>query len=431
MIKRIIICIVCLPMLLVYLSSPLMAQKRVVNYDESKVPRYTLPDPLLLENGTKVTTSTDWNLKRRPELLALFQKEMFGRMPKVDHSKLRFEELTSKPDALEGKATRKEIRIYFNAPNKEPKLDLLIYYPNKRKGPVATFLALNFQGNHACVEDPDIMLPELISGSRTEKEVQSEKRAVAKRRWPISMIIDAGYAIATGYYEQIEPDRFNGFKDGVHPLFAKEFPNKDAGDYPATITAWAWGLSRALDCLETIPVIDAKRVIVMGHSRLGKTSLWAGANDTRFAAVISNDSGCGGAALSRRAFGETVTIINNAFPHWFCNNFKKYGGQENTLPFDQHELITLIAPRPVYIASAFDDQWADPKGEFLSAFNADSVYRLLKTPGLGNCREMPGVDQPVGNTIRYHVRTGKHDVTDFDWKQYIKMADELLPPVKQ
>lgn len=406
-----------------FVTSSVSAQD--VNYDESKVPQFVLPDPLVAEDGTKIETAEAWKTIRRPELLKQFQTEMFGKTPEADLSKIKFEEIKNYDQFLNGKATMKVVRVYFNAPEKAPKMDLMVVIPNSAQGPVPAFLMPNFQGNHSTNDDVNIPIIETSNDvTRNKNESPDKIRGVAKSRWNYEKIVNAGYAIATVYYEEIDPDYDDGFQNGVHAIFTN-FSSKDK-DYPATIAAWAWGLSRALDCLETLPQIDSKKVIVLGHSRLGKTSLWCGANDERFAAVVSNNSGCGGAALSRREFGETVKRINKVFPHWFTANFHKYGDNVNSLPFDEHELIALIAPRPVYIASAEDDEWADPKGEFLSAFYADPIYRLLGTDGFGNVTEQPPVDVPVGATIRYHKRTGKHDVTDYDWEQYIKFADYVF-----
>lgn len=400
------------------------AEPPAVIYNEAQVPEYVLPDPLIASDGTKIATPEDWTQKRRPEILELFRREMFGQPPQADLSKIRFEELATDSNALGGKATRKETRIYFDAPNPTPKVDLLIYIPNDREKPAPVFLMPNFQGNHTTTDDPTVGAFDVADRTRNPEKNPDDVRGVAKSRWAFGKIVDRGYAIATLYYEEIDPDFDDGFQNGVHPLFANNDAN--AGDAPATIAAWAWGLSRALDYLETVPEIDAKKAIIAGHSRLGKTALWCGASDERFAAVISNDSGCGGAALSRREFGETVARINRVFPHWFCRNFHQYGPDVASLPFDQHELIALIAPRPVYVASAAEDLWADPKGEFLSALHAAPVYRLLGTDGFGGVAEEPETDVPVGATIRYHRRTGKHDVTDFDWEQYLNFADETV-----
>lgn len=394
------------------------------NYDEALVPQFVLPDPLVSQDGTPVTTPEQWREKRRPEILNLFKKYVYGQFPEGDLSKIKSEEVLNVPDALDGKATRKEIKIFFDAPNEQPQATVLLYIPNSRDTDVPVFVMPNFQGIQTTTDDPSVSAYKVVNSTHNVDKSPEETRGLAKSRWPFEMIVDKGYAIATVFYEEFEPDVFCDFKRGIHPLFTNFDPKVD--DYPAAIGAWAWGLSRVLDVLGNVDGIDAKKAIVAGHSRLGKTALWCGANDERFAAVISNDSGCGGAALSRRQFGERVDRINASFPHWFTKKFHEYGEKVDQLPVDQHELVALVAPRPVYVASASEDLWADPKGEFLSALNADPVYRLLGTDGIGGVTEQPAVNVPVGATIRYHVRVGKHDVTNYDWEQYLLFADAIF-----
>ena len=403
-----------------------VAQPRGYNYDEAKVPKYELPDPLVCLDGTKVTNTETWRKKRRPEILRLFQDEVYGRAPGKPNA-MRFEVVEKGAAALGGKAKRKQIVIHLGKGEKALAVNLLLYLPKNAKKPVPGFLTLNFRGNHTTNADPAIRIP--TSWVRNGHGAKDNKATAAGRggsasRWAIEAIISRGYAFGTIYYGDIDPDFHDGYENGIHPLFPPKNPKKRKPTDWASIAGWAWGLSRALDYLETDADMDAKRVAVMGHSRLGKTSLWAGAADERFALVISNNSGCGVAALSRRAFGETVKRINTSFPHWFCDNYSKYNDKENTCPVDQHMLIALAAPRPVYVASAEGDRWADPNGEFLSALGAEPVYKLFGHK-FGAAKQPP-VNKPVHGRIGYHVRTGKHDVTDYDWKQYLDFADKHL-----
>jgi hypothetical protein len=413
-----------------FLPATAGAQSEKYNFDESKVPNYKLPDPLVTLDGRRVINARMWSEVRRPEILNLFETQVYGKTPATLKS-MRFEVESVEKWALGGMAVRKQVTVLFNGRQDGPKMSILIYLPAGRNKAVPMFAALNFEGNHTIRKEPGIALnrnwirqPQKDVGI-VDNHATEAARGSAANRWAVEMILKRGYGLATMYYGDIDPDFDDGFQNGVHPLFYKPGQTKPKPDEWGSIAAWAWGLSRAMDYFETDNDIDARRVAVMGHSRLGKTSLWAGARDTRFAMVISNNSGSGGAALSRRHFGETIKLTNTGRPHWFCDNFLQYNDNEDAMPVDQHMLIALIAPRPVYIASAVEDVWADPRGEFVSALHADPVYRLLGTSGLP-VKEMPGLNEPVMGTIGYHIRTGGHGVTDYDWEQYLTFADKHL-----
>ncbi|QEG34875.1 alpha/beta hydrolase family protein [Bythopirellula goksoeyrii] len=409
--------------LLVMISiKPAFAEPEDFNYDETKVPSFTLPDLLTLENGDRVSDAETWKNKRRAEIVELLEKHVYGRAP-TGESGLHFGEVEIDDNALGGTAVRKQVKLWFDGNDQELVADLLIYLPKHAEGPVPIFLGLNFAGNHAVADDPDIWLPtswvpDRDNGTVEDNHATDKGRGSQSSRWPIQETLSRGYAVATIYCGDIDPDFDDGFQNGVHALF-------DNDDQWGTIAAWAWGLSRALDYFEEDSDIDHSRTAVLGHSRLGKAALWAGARDERFALVISNESGCGGAALSRRRFGETVERINTRFPHWFCKNFHKYNDNEDELPVDQHMLCALIAPRPLYIASAEGDLWADPRGEFLSLQYASPVYELLGKNGLSN-RDMPAVNEPISTDVAYHIRSGKHDITLYDWQRYLDFADQQL-----
>ena len=410
------------------LVEELSKKRSTTNYYEREVPEYTLPDPLVMSDGTTVTDARKWRSKRRPEILELFRTHVYGRSPVGRPKNMTFEVFDLERKALGGSATRKQVTVSFTGEKDGPKMDILIYLPNSGGKPVPTFILLNFGGNHTVNSDPAIKLSTSWMrpgrGGSVDNRATEKSRGTSSSSYPVANILKRGYGLATIYYGDIDPDFHDGFKNGVHATFDRLADGRRATDAWGSIGAWAWGLSRAMDYFETDGDIDQERISVLGHSRLGKTALWAGARDERFAIVISNDSGCGGAALSRRRFGETVGRINTSFPHWFCDNFKKYNDNEDDLPVDQHMLISLIAPRPAYVASADKDLWADPRGEFLACRHADPVYRLLGADGVGT-DEMPPLDSPLkAGAIGYHVRSGGHALTEYDWQNYMDFADK-------
>lgn len=399
-----------------------------INQNEEKVPEYKLPPVLLSVSGKPITSATQWQ-SNRSGLLAQFSQHIYGQAPDKQLV-VKSRVVESSTLALNGKATRQQVTLTFQQDDgsKEHQITLLIYRPNNASAPVPAFLGLNFRGNHTISDDPAILLTDSWIKQDEEHGVLSNKatdanRGQRTRRYPLEMIIDRGFAFVTAYYGDFYPDHINGLPNSIHGLFGKNI-DENIAKWGA-IGAWSWGMSRMLDYLELDENIDATRVVSIGHSRLGKASLWAAAQDQRFAAAISNNSGAVGAAISRRQFGETVKIITTMFPHWFTPEFKSYGEQEDKLPIDQHQLIALLAPRPVYVASGSKDHWADPRGEFLGASAAAKVYHLFDME-TNNFSDMPVAGEAITGPVSYHLRDGKHDMLEFDWKHYLNFADCYL-----
>lgn len=402
-------------------STSLYAQPNI-NYDESKVPAYVLPELLVTSKGETIRSVSEWEKIRRPELLELFTSQMYGRTPDDSGITVRYELVTENPRALGGKATSKQVKFIFSNGTKELEALLLLLIPNGRTGKVPVFVGYNFKGNHSTLNDTTILYSRNFALVK-EPGHPDWQRGCQTNRWSYDDIIGRGYAVATMCYHDIFPDK-PGLKDySVVSLFKGYGARPEAPDEWQAIGAWAWGSSRIVDYLATEPRIDTDKIAIMGHSRQGKAALWAGALDPRFKVVISNNSGEGGAALSRREYGESIERVSSIKPAWFCPAFNQYRGKEQERPFDQHQLIALMAPRAIYVASAVEDRWADPKGEYLGAYHASPVYRLYGLKGLES-DQMPGLHEPIMNDIGYHIRKGKHDVTRYDWLRFMDFADK-------
>jgi len=377
-------------------------------------------------DGSPVATAEDWVNQRRPELKELFRHYMYGHLPpppaKVDFTVARVDK-----KALGGKATLKEVTIQFW--RDMPVIHLLVVIPNQRTSLAPVFVGLNFNGNHTVLPDPCIALP--MAWLPNNSPGGSDNRATEAGRgrdmdvWAIEQSVDRGYAVATFYYGDIEPDRpdaTEGVRAKCNSYIARPY------DWGA-IGAWAWGLHRAVDYLVTAPDIDARRIAVFGHSRNGKAALLAGAFDERFALVIPHQAGCGGTAPSRGKVGESVKAINDRFPHWFNARFKEFNEQPERLPFDQHCLIAMVAPRPVLLSNATEDQWANPAGQFEMLRAAEPVYRLLKAGDLA-AREMPEPGRLIDSRLGFFIRPGRHSTTPEDWRAFLDFADRQLGKAK-
>jgi hypothetical protein len=364
------------------------------NYDETKVPSYQLPDPFLSLENKKITTVDQWENLRRKEILYLFSKNVYGQMPKA-YDSINFILVNADYTAMGGRAHMKQVRIEVWKKGEMLAVNVVLFLPAAARKAVPAFILIN----NRSMDNTDVT------------------RKIKSEFWPAEMVIDSGYAIAAFNVSDAAPDNAEHYQEGVLQLYPEQMK---ASDGMKAVGAWAWAASRVMDYLLTVDQINPKQIAVVGHSRGGKASLWAGAQDQRFAYVFSNCSGNTGAALSRRMFGETVKRINTSFPYWFNDNYKKFNDSVNQLPVDQHMLIGLIAPRPVYVTNATKDLWADPKGTFLALKEAEKVYSLYKLKsGLG--AEIPLPETPIlESSLGYHIRTGEHNLNLYDWTQFVR-----------
>lgn len=394
-----------------------------VNYNEDSVGTYTLPDPLLLLNGQKVRTTDDWVKKRRPEIVRLIEENQFGKMPPrpADMSFTVFDKGTL---VLDGKAIRKQVTIYLTKDTSKNKIDLLIYLPANTNKPSPVLLNIGFTANKNMVNDPGVKDGEVWTKEGKKIPAQS---GGSFGKLKIDTFITQGFGIATVYYGDIEPDFAGGIPYGIIGNYLKPGVPQPAADEWGAISAWAWGLSRVMDYFETDKDINAKRVALFGISRLGKTVLWAGAHDTRFAMVIASCSGEGGAALARRNYGETLKHMSHPTRYFyqFCSNYQKYGDSVDKFPVDAHMLIALMAPRPLLLQTGDQDYWSDPKGEFLAAIAATPVYNLFGKQGIQSST-MPAAGQASLNTLGYTMHSGGHGTVPSDWPIFLEFIKKYL-----
>ena len=383
-----------------------------VNYDEARLPAYDLPPLLVDSNGETIETADEWMNVRRPQIMALFGNLIYGVVPKPESPiRVTHEVVASDDDFLDGKGTRKDVRIRFANHKGEAEMLILMFVPNGVEGLVPAVMKHSFNSTHG-----------------SDFDAHPDRPGRFRNGWPIGEFFERGFGFVAVYQQDLVDHNEVSFLDDIHPLFYREGQSFPKASEWGVLSAVAWGGSRALDYLEADEDIDASRVAIMGHSKMGKAALWTAAQDQRFALAISAQSGCAGAALWRRKSGETLEKMVTRFPYWLSRNAWKFVNNEDDLPVDQHMLLACIAPRPVYVHSSVDDTWADPRGEYLSAYHASEVYRLLGERGLDS-EDSPPVGRPVlDRAVGYHIREGGHSIEDYDWEQFLLFAERHLDP---
>lgn len=378
--------------------------------DESKVPAYQLPPVLVSSEGDRITTPEEWTNVRRPQIMALFGNLVYGVVP-VPETPVRtsYERLRTDGKFMDGLATRKDVRIRFENAKGSAEMTVLVFTPNGAKGPVPAFLQLSFADTKDDGHDAD-----------------PSRAGYLRNGLPLAEFLRNGFGLVVLSQGALVRHNEVEFQSGIHPLFYREGQSFPKANEWGVIAAVSWSASRVLDYLGTEPSIDAKRIAAVGHSKMGKATLWAVAQDRRFAMAVAAQSGCAGAALWKRDFGENMEKMVTRFPYWLCRNAWKFSRNEDDLPVDQHMLLACIAPRPLYIASGSEDLWADPRGEYLGAYHASEVYRLLGKKGLDS-EASPAVGEVLaGGDVGYHNRAGGHSVERYDWQKFIEFAGRHL-----
>lgn len=411
LLKRLIALLILLPISSAFADEPKYHDKDVV-YDEAKVPPYDLPPLLVSSEGRPITTPEEWFTIRRPQIMSLFGNLVYGIVPAPESPIVtRFEVVKTQADFMNGRATRKDVRLRFENAKGTAEMLILVFTPNGAKRPTPHFLLNSFGSTHDDGHD-----------------AHPERPGFLRNGIPLGEFLDHGYGLVVVYQGDLVRHNEVEFLKGIHPLFYRTGQSFPKANEWGVISAVAWGASRAMDYLETDPAVDAKRVAIVGHSKMGKATLWAAAQDPRFALVVSAQSGCGGAALWKRNFGENLEKMVTRFPYWLCRNAWKFVRNEEDLPVDQHMLLACIAPRPVYVHSSVDDTWADARGEYLSAYHASEVYRLLGKKGLTSQTSPPVGQAIIQSDVGYHIREGGHSIEMFDWKKFLEFADHHLQP---
>jgi len=381
-----------------------------VNYDEAKVPAYDLPPLLVSSEGKPITTADEWLHIRRPQIMSMFGTLVYGTVPAPQSPlKVTHEVVKTDPQFMNGAATRKDVRITFENAKGKAEMLILVFVPNNAAKPLPALLMLGFDNTRGDGFNVDPFRPGFLRNGA-----------------PMGEFCKRGFAFVAVNQSDLVRHNEVEFQTGIHQLFYRDGQSFPKAYEWGVISAISWSASRAMDYLETDRDVDAKRVAIMGHSKCGKAALWAAAQDQRFALAISAESGHPGAALSRRKSGETLEKMVTRFPYWLCRNAWKYANNEDDLPVDQHMLLACIAPRPLYVMSGVDDIWADSRGEYLSAYHASAVYRLLGKKGLTS-ESSPPLGQPISDSdVGYHIRAGGHSVEIFDWLKSLEFAEYHL-----